>query len=724
MLNKLRDEMFRMAVEPNATILLVLSIVFGLSNAVALLGLSVINPTNISWITGDNATHYLGWAFYRHESCWTLPLAWTERIGYPIGASIALLESIPIVATLLRPLSAILPEPFQYLGLYATLCFVLQAYFGLKLCSRIFSGHIGYTIIGGVFFLLSPPLTWLLFGHFPHLSHWLILACLDLYFRDIKVQGLIWFRPYFVILAIAGGVNPYLAVICLLVAISAVGRLVLEYKCGWATAACMLLMAAAVLAGSMLTFGYLATPDPLAYVAPGYGEFSLNLLSPVNPMSHGSILIPPIPLARSGQEEGYNYLGVGVIALLLMNLVCVPRALSLLRDRRVVPLVGLALVCAIAATSSTVTFGSLTLVNIELPRFALVVAQSLRASGRLFWPVHYLLILAALSLAFRMWKGSYRPVIFTLALALQIADLWTLRSQVRAMVDLPVEDPLRSPAWRNLGRNYANLMVIPPFQCGPYEAPGGTRSYAIFGKLAASQRMRTNSYYAARYTRREIQTHCGDVPRSVLSGDQLEPHTAYVVSDALRAVWETTPVKSHSCERVDGFNLCTRISPNHVSLGRPVDAVAYAIGERLDFTAGGNARRYLVYGWAKDSGTDGTWTEGPIARLSLGLSHPLEGALSIALMEGSRPFVSKLHTHLDLDVVINGQTVDHWSFEYGSTTGVQRRTLVPRAVVAGFRRLDLEFRLLNPEAPGSVGEGSDGRLLGLNVRGLSLSESR
>lgn len=725
MLPKLRYDMLRKnIVHPKPTTLLVISIVLGLSNAIVLMGLTVINPGDISWLTRDNLTHYLGWAFYRHEHRWTLPLAWTGRIGYPIGASIAFLESIPLVAVLLRPLSDILPEPFQYLGLYATLCFVLQAYFGLKLCSRLFGGHIGYTLIGCAFFLLSPPLTWLLFGHFPHLSHWLILAGLDLYFRDIGARAFTWFKPYLIILAIVGGINPYLAAICLLVAFSAVARLLLERKCGWATATGILSVAAAVLVVSMLTFGYLASPDPLAYVGPGYGEFSLNLLSPVNPTSHGSIVIPPIPLARGGQEEGYNYLGIGVIALLLMTFIRAPRALFLLRDRRLVPIVGLALVCTIAAVSSTVTLGSVTLVNIKLPRFALVAAQSLRASGRLFWPVQYLLILAALSLTFRLWKGPYRPIIFTLALAVQIADLWTLRSQVRASIDLPVEDPLRSPVWRNLGRDYANLMVIPPYQCGPNEAPGGLISYAIFGKLAASQRMRTNDYYAARYTRREILTHCGDVPRSVLGRDELDAHTVYVVSNALRAAWEITPVKSHSCERVDGFNLCTLNSASHVPLGQPIDAVAYSIGERLDFTAGGNARSYMVYGWAADSGTDGTWTEGRIARLRLGLSRPPEGALSIVLMEGSRPFVSKLHTHLDVDVVINDQIVDRWSFEYGSTTGLQRRTLVPRTVVAGRERLDFEFRILNPEAPASVGEGPDGRLLGLNVRGLSFSESR
>ena len=93
-----------------------LSVALGLANAIALLGWSVIDPTNLSWLTGDNATHYLGWAFFRYESSWSFPLAETTRVGYPIGTSIAFLDSVPLVAVVLRPFSRVLPEPFQYLA--------------------------------------------------------------------------------------------------------------------------------------------------------------------------------------------------------------------------------------------------------------------------------------------------------------------------------------------------------------------------------------------------------------------------------------------------------------------------------------------------------------------------------------------------------------------------------------------------------------------------------
>src|SRR4029079_9469142 len=92
----------------------------------------------------------------------------------------------------LRPLGGLLAEPFQYLGLYSLLCFVLQAYFALSLCRRLFPSDPAFVVLGSLFFLLSAPLTWRAFGHTALLSHWLILAGLDSYVRDPDHRPIRW----------------------------------------------------------------------------------------------------------------------------------------------------------------------------------------------------------------------------------------------------------------------------------------------------------------------------------------------------------------------------------------------------------------------------------------------------------------------------------------------------------------------------------------------------
>ncbi len=682
--------------------LMLLAIVLGLCNAAILLGWSVVNPLNISWLIGDNASHHLGWAFYRYQSPVTFPLTWTDRIGYPAGTSIALIDSVPLVALLFRPLSAVLPEPFQYLGLYASLCFVLQAYFGFRLCARLFPGHLLVILLGGMFFLLSPPLTWQVFGHFPHLGHWLVLAGLDSYFRDTE-SPLKWISRHWGVLALSAGVNPYIAAQCFFIAMAAVGRLLLERRCSWRMGGALLVLTPAVLFASLLFFGVLVERSPGTYWAPGYGELSLNLLAPINPMVFGSIVLPALPVTNPGQFEGYNYLGLGIIALLVVNLARRPRSFAWLLDRRLLPLVGLALVCTATAASTRVTVGSLTLLDLDLPRSVGALVEGLRVSGRLFWPVHYLLVAAALSLTFWHVKPRYRVPILAAALVLQAADLKTLRSSVRTTIDQSIADPLRSREWQELGRTHDNLIVLPAFQCAPLLAPAGYQSFLVFGKLAAAQRMRTNSYYAARYTRDEMRVHCVDLPGTVLTG-VMDARSAYVVTDGIKTVLDVSPMTSHRCMKLDGFNLCTSRGVQNAESARAIpDAFPYAIGDELDFGAGGNAGNYMTYGWAAPSG-DGAWTEGPLAKLLLGQQAPLDGNISLTLVADVRAFVTRRHHRLDVDVVINGQTLDRWTFRDGRPVK-ERRVRIPGALVAGRPFIDVEFRLLNPQAPFYVGEG-------------------
>jgi hypothetical protein len=690
-----------------------LALIFGVANALLLFGPGPIDPTNIDWIFGDNATYYFGWASYRNDPHLRFPLAWTDRIGYPIGASIAWLDAIPLVALVLRPFSGMLPEPFQYLGLYSVACFVLQAYFGLSLSKRLFPSQPVFAVLASLFFVLSAPLTWRAFGHTALLSHWLILAGLDGYFRDPDPEPLRCLGRLWIVVALAAAINPYVAAMCVLIAIAGVARLAIERRCSWRRAAVLLAATVGVLALTMTAIGVLASRDASSYRAPGYGLLSMNLNAPVNPMEYGSILIPPLPVMDPRQLDGYNYLGLGVIALLMVNLVRRPTAVRWLADRRLLPLVGVAIVSALLAISTTVSLGSSRLFEIALPEWAAAPLHGLRASGRLFWPAYYLIVTAALSLTFNLWKAPHRVAILAIALVVQAADLMPLRNKVRSTVDQRFESPLRSPTWKGLGEKYQNLILVPPYQCSPTNGAGGFYSFVDFGKYSADEHLRSNSYYGARYTRFELEAHCVDILRSQLAGT-LDPNSAYVVTDAVRTVWSLAGMRSHSCRRVDGYNLCTPSTPedaNHVS--EPPPAPAYAAGTMLDFTAGGNARDYVILGWGAPL-ADGTWTEGPMALLRLGFAA--DKSRPLVLEANITGFVARNHPRLDVDVVVNGQTVDRWVVR--STSRSSRRTSIPPSTAALRQGLDVEFRMRNPQAPIYVGAGPSSTFLGLQVREL------
>jgi hypothetical protein len=63
--------------------------------------------------------------FFR-DSSWSWPLGLAINMGYPIGANISYTDSIPIVSIFFKLISSLLPEHFQFFGLYTMLSFGLQ----------------------------------------------------------------------------------------------------------------------------------------------------------------------------------------------------------------------------------------------------------------------------------------------------------------------------------------------------------------------------------------------------------------------------------------------------------------------------------------------------------------------------------------------------------------------------------------------------------------------
>jgi len=116
-----------------------------------------LNPRNIAWLVGgDSLQHYLGWAFFRNAPLeW--PLGLSPKYGMELGGSIVYTDSIPLLAIPFKSISFLLPEPFQYFGLWVMGCFVLQAWFAYRLVGLVSANSL-VCALGAFFFVFSPPL--------------------------------------------------------------------------------------------------------------------------------------------------------------------------------------------------------------------------------------------------------------------------------------------------------------------------------------------------------------------------------------------------------------------------------------------------------------------------------------------------------------------------------------------------------------------------------------
>jgi hypothetical protein len=536
---------------------LIAALVVGFAYARYLVGPHVLNPTNIRWLRGDAVQYYATWALYRHDPRLHWPITFTDWINYPIGESISFLDPNPLLAVLLKPFSAFLPQPFQYLGLEAILVCSLQVFFAARLFQLLLGRRLLSVLLPTLFFLLSPPLALRLGAHFTLTNQWLLIAalylfCLAHWEPTLPIRRFISEATLLAFISFA--INPYLAFPVLLVLSAAVFGLLFQRRLTPTAAVRALAILGTTSLLSAYIFGFIASGTK-GYTAVGYRYYSLNLLAPFDPDAYGSLLLSRLPHFTEGQYEGYSYLGVGVIMLLI----CAPVLLIARRSKlphfqwqSAIPLIVACVLLTGLALSTQITAGSKLLIDFDPSQKLTPYLSILRSSARLFWFPYYVVVASVIALPYLLLSRRWASTLVAVALIIQIADLMPLRRAVRSAADVAFETPLKSAIWSRLGQTYKNLIVIPPLQCGAESTPGGEAGFRIFGMLGANQNIRTNEAF---FSGRPIdQSFCVTAESSV-KDRPLSPASVYIASPAVAT--QIISKGTGRCHNLDGFVLCS-----------------------------------------------------------------------------------------------------------------------------------------------------------------------
>lgn len=427
-----------------------LAFVVGLIAVIALFPLPAVLGTGAIWAfpSGDVARILTGHLAYQTDP-WRWPLLTTRMLLWPHGASVAMADGNPFLSMVAKGITRLFGlTPVNLLGAWLALCVLLQpvaAVFALRGVKR---GRAEASLAVAVLSVLS--LAWLArLGHVNLMGHFVVLAALGLTLRMLR-QGVRrgWAKAAGV-LAAAVLFHPYLFLMstAVLAAVPAEATL-LWRRSAWRHWTGLVLACAIPFALFRLLNGEFEGG------AAGFGFFSMNLLSPIWPQVSG-LFGPDLPMviATPGQGEGFNYLGAGLLFLLAAAAALLASARRLPR-----PHPGLLLVLAgltVLALSSHVYAGQWLLLDLGEQPWSRVFAP-VRASGRLFWPVTYALLVGGVSVvATRLprWAGT---AVLAIAVLLQVADAGPLLRRVTgqlagygsiqaASVQLPSGTTLVSP---------------------------------------------------------------------------------------------------------------------------------------------------------------------------------------------------------------------------------------------------------------------------------------
>ena len=487
---------------------------------VLVFGLSALNPCNDSFCLGgyiekDIQQHYAGWLFYR-QSAPGWPLGIAQGVNAPDGVSVAYTDSIPLFAVLFRGFEAVLPATFQYFGLFTLLCYALQGGFGALLCG-LFVNDYARPLCGAALFAASPVLLERAFRHTSLGAQFFVVAALYYYFRARRENRYAW-PGLFLLNILAIGVHPYFLPMTYAVTLAMLLDHILRSR-RWQGP---VLYLAADLAGTVLLGWSLglfygnATSGGQSL----YGYFGMNLNALWNPAGVNGVdysLFLPMQNQVGGNYDGFAYLGLGVLLAL-------PAAVRVIfpRLRRHLPLCAVCAVLTLFAVSHVVTANGVTLCTLPLPASLIHLFSVFRSGGRLFWPVYYLLMLAAFVGLCRLPGCGFAVC---LALLVQLADLSpAFLQRQQAMQQAQQQDAfpsaLQSDFWEAAAGNYIHLFSVQGLQ-------DDALHLALY---AAENGMTTNDPFAARCDEKALEAQRETVLEE-LSAGRLRQDTLYLFEE-------------------------------------------------------------------------------------------------------------------------------------------------------------------------------------------------
>jgi len=408
-----------------------------------------LHPRNFQWITGDNTAGYIAQLFYLSDK-WRFPLAANPTFGLDLSTSL-IYTGPPLPLTLVQKLFRVDPS-LQFIGIWLLAVLTLHIFLGVLLGKSLGLNSLQASLFG--LLLVTPFLLFRFQFHFWLVSHFLLIWALWIVVRSCKKERVSTVEISFLLFT-SYLVNSYILVMVILVLSylllksQANSREILRHNKG------RVLIPISILMVTYFTFDFRAQKATfLEGIRMNFtGEYTFytsNLLALINPevgyardCTRGHCMFgdrkPPPHILENfsifnwdfggvqGNFEGYLYLGLGLVFLLLISLFLELRNLSQMRIRYLWSQYKVLFVYIFIISSYSITY-KVSIGNLQLdlgdPKIVRWALSVFRASGRFMWIVAYVfLILTLLVLIKHLQKKKTLTLVLLGALLLQVIDV-------------------------------------------------------------------------------------------------------------------------------------------------------------------------------------------------------------------------------------------------------------------------------------------------------------
>lgn len=705
-----------------------IALIIGIFGFYCIVGFAPLNPTNISWLRlGDSIYPYFGWAFFSNYP-WTFPLGLNPAYGLDISSSIVYSDSIPLLAIPFKAIVHLLPNPFQYFGLWLLICFILQAWLSIKIISLFTNDRI-VVFLSSFLFIFFPPLIWRILipelgTQAPVSSQFFILAALYLNLRHDQS-----YREYFwpILLTCASLVNFYFFAMCSLLWGASLLDQIFRKKIVSTKSILIepILCISLVLLASWQSGYYSVKSDSLT--TGEYGACGMNVFSFVSPNNGASYLLPHIPGTVRCYEDS-NFVGMGILILFIASIFQIyVKKIAILPTLKKYTFLFVAIIfLALFSFSNKVGIATLTY-SFSPPDLIIYIGGVLRQAGRMFWPFLYLAIVFSIFILCKsICLKKLRALIFVIV-AIQITDTSSRWLNVRSefsqnsikesVFDTNIQS-LSDPFWNDAGKHYKNLVQMPVTQ----EPDGGNAQNRNLS-YAMKFNMGTNAAFQARVDINRLKKARERQTVELMSG-KYNAESLYILSDE-----KLIPALLHLnhnedvLARINGINLiapgwkkCKTCPPISEAFIISDNILSTSINSFLDFSSTGNARQYLVgigywpqvgWGWSFPEAF-GVWSEGYQAKLVIPL--PMENEKTVELE--MRALVTASHPKQEVSVWVNSEFQKRvvLTKDQGNTILIDIPNTSPKQDY-----ITIELRLHTKVRPKDLGLGDDVRELAIGL---------
>ena len=453
---------------------------------------------------GDPITNMIGLEYFIKED-WSFPIFNIKSMAYPNGANLFYTDSIPMLGIFAKLLFHFTGIKFSYFGIWICSSFIILAISIAQLANKLYLPLIA-TAFAVIISIFNPALL-VRYGHSALLAHFIIIFALIFYFsyRNRPISLSVFFNLFFILL-ISILIQSYFLLMVYPIIFATFLQL---WKKNFITIKTVFL----IFLFSLLTIfiiafcsGIILNGEKISK-AWGFGVYSMNALSPFLPSAKylPNFLVEIVNWdgnrltwdQTSGQYEGYNYLGIGLIFSIVMSLRGYKIYFELIKNN--IFLFFSFCLLLIYALSNNIYIGSLTFdINFLYKPFSFLT-DIFRVPGRYFWPIYYVILFASVIVIFKTYTNKIAIFILVSASLFQILENNYLREGLVNAGYNKYPQLLDEKKVSALLEKKNLFLQYPSFQCGGLFSkwPENNLNMELLF-IVAKKHIPTNSAYLAR----------------------------------------------------------------------------------------------------------------------------------------------------------------------------------------------------------------------------------